>query len=858
MTPESTNGGPDESPYPGDYLIVESGSLDDLKGPLRRSARLREPSPVNVVAICPANKSVAFSTTNGYVNVMEMNIERRQKPDKLRIVTDHLHTTVTCLQWDGTGDKLFSADLLGKVVVSVIPVSKVKNLVLIPVEIIMKLDSAVVQLDWFSDRLLVSTTNKVCLCNTIKEGAYGSMFYINPSATVPLIYSARPGSRLWEVDFDGNVLNTHQFKQMLAAPPMTVVRIGNDLCTWTEPSKDPFPPQGINFPQLKMIGEQFVLSWRKSCLFIMDPANDVPSLILWVELDKDIHNISCVGTDIYIFYVNSEVQRLQFLTVTQCVSLLTKRKQWAIAAKICCYFETSILQMHHRAYLSTRSLSNLWEKMSMSENGKVMDALSRILFKYESEPRSESEEDRSSDNSVRSRSSSGASIKRLESGIYQIMAAKQGSNTNLQSLGADLKVSVESVIEKDTLLAIDTEKNGVKHVDSVPNGDASLLEVCNTKNGHTEEVASENFKDVSLSDDQDVLEYSSPICGSQGEDDKVGEIGNSSQVLVQFVVGQEPYNYSQSSHPNISEPIETMQTEEQEIVPEKGDLVSFSFNALETEGDKTDEHTRKELLSEETQPIAEKDLSQEMTQDDIDMNTVKIGMEPSVERSLDEKPKIEINPKINAVDIFAEDADVGIVSKKSPKKKKKGKSASTGSKEKKSISAVVDFDDKSQVEFTQIDHNNESSEMSKLSSDPSDPSQTLECTHGVNEENVTSGIITNDISELNEKTREFTSERSSVLNESTEEYIPDKPQENSSVLNESKGIPTQDESTEDEELLTARQFSVSIEDLITSFENGSTEMASISDYEDNDTTVKAQGTDGLSTEKDTKETAGNL
>ena len=57
--------------------------------------------------------------------MMELNIEKRQKPERLRLVNDHLHTTVTCLQWDATGEKLFSGDLLGKVVVSVIPSSKV-------------------------------------------------------------------------------------------------------------------------------------------------------------------------------------------------------------------------------------------------------------------------------------------------------------------------------------------------------------------------------------------------------------------------------------------------------------------------------------------------------------------------------------------------------------------------------------------------------------------------------------------------------------------------------------------------------------------------------------------------------------
>lgn len=38
-----------------------------------------------------------------------------------------------------------------------------------------------------------------------------------------LLYCARPGSRIWEVNFSGEVLSTHQFKQLLACPPLPLI-----------------------------------------------------------------------------------------------------------------------------------------------------------------------------------------------------------------------------------------------------------------------------------------------------------------------------------------------------------------------------------------------------------------------------------------------------------------------------------------------------------------------------------------------------------------------------------------------------------------------------------------------------------
>lgn len=64
--------------------------------------------------------------------------------------------------------------------------------------------------------------------NKERDGEYGACFFpIGKScgSQQTLLYCARPGSRMWEVNFEGEVLSTHQFKQLLSSPPLPVITV---------------------------------------------------------------------------------------------------------------------------------------------------------------------------------------------------------------------------------------------------------------------------------------------------------------------------------------------------------------------------------------------------------------------------------------------------------------------------------------------------------------------------------------------------------------------------------------------------------------------------------------------------------
>lgn len=63
--------------------------------------------------------------------------------------------------------------------------------------------------------------------NKERDGEYGACFFPQNKGLMagqpPLLYCARPGSRIWEASFNGDVLSTQQFKQVLNCPPLPLI-----------------------------------------------------------------------------------------------------------------------------------------------------------------------------------------------------------------------------------------------------------------------------------------------------------------------------------------------------------------------------------------------------------------------------------------------------------------------------------------------------------------------------------------------------------------------------------------------------------------------------------------------------------
>nr|XP_048711859.1 Hermansky-Pudlak syndrome 5 protein isoform X5 [Caretta caretta] len=129
---------------------------------------------ISRVACCLHDEDyVAVATSQGLVVVWELNQERRGKPERIYVSTEHKGKKVTSLCWDTAALRVFVGDHVGKVSAIKINTSKqgkaAAAFVMFPVQIITTVDSRVVQLDYLDGRLLISSLTRSYLCDTESE-----------------------------------------------------------------------------------------------------------------------------------------------------------------------------------------------------------------------------------------------------------------------------------------------------------------------------------------------------------------------------------------------------------------------------------------------------------------------------------------------------------------------------------------------------------------------------------------------------------------------------------------------------------------------------------------------------------------
>uniref|UniRef100_A0A9L0SH56 Hermansky-Pudlak syndrome 5 protein homolog n=1 Tax=Equus caballus TaxID=9796 RepID=A0A9L0SH56_HORSE len=129
---------------------------------------------ISQVAFCLHDDDyVAVATSQGLVVVWELNQERRGKPERIYMSSEHKGRKVTALCWDTAILRVFVGDHMGKVSAIKLNTSKQAKaaaaFVMFPVQTIMTADSCVVQLDFLDGRLLISSLTRSFLCDTESE-----------------------------------------------------------------------------------------------------------------------------------------------------------------------------------------------------------------------------------------------------------------------------------------------------------------------------------------------------------------------------------------------------------------------------------------------------------------------------------------------------------------------------------------------------------------------------------------------------------------------------------------------------------------------------------------------------------------
>uniref|UniRef100_A0A8D0DR92 Hermansky-Pudlak syndrome 5 protein homolog n=1 Tax=Salvator merianae TaxID=96440 RepID=A0A8D0DR92_SALMN len=378
---------------------------------------------------------IAVATSQGLIVVWELNQERRGKPERIYVSSEHRGRKITALCWDTTALRVFVGDHVGKVSAIRLNTSKqgkaTTAFVMFPVQIITTVDSRVVQLDYLDGRLLISSLTRSYLCDTEREkfwkignkerdGEYGSCFFpIGKTCGTQqsLIYCARPGSRMWEVNFEGEVLSTHQFKQLLSSPPLPIITLRDDL----EYNVSASSPQSLAFPKLLYLSDHCVMTWTERGIYIFIPQN--VQVLLWSEV-KDIHDIAIYKNELYCLHTNGKVSHMSLLPVERCIERLLRRNLWTLAARICCLFQNSIVSCRSRKVLPVDKLEHLKSQLDISSQRDIIAQLEDLISKLEPLD--------SACSSRRSSISSHESFSVLDSGIYRVIS-RRGSQSDEDS-----------------------------------------------------------------------------------------------------------------------------------------------------------------------------------------------------------------------------------------------------------------------------------------------------------------------------------------------------------------------------------------------------------------------------------------
>ncbi|XP_035671988.1 uncharacterized protein LOC118412998 [Branchiostoma floridae] len=416
---------------PGGHVLTDLSSMEDLLTPIKTSTRIKytclsvsrrfislgattgglylfhreklkclqllanKEGAITMVTSAPDDNLVAIATSRGLVVVWELNIERRAKPERLRISPEHRGNTVVALQWDDKSSRLFVGDNTGKVSVANVPSSgKAKGFFKVPTELLLTADSSVVQMDFANERLMVSTLTRCYLCDTLREkfwhvgkkprdGKFGACFFRTSAGQIPAIYSARPGSRIWE---------------------------------------------SFTFSKILMFNNRLLLTWTQQGLYIIDPAR--VQLVLWTDKFKDIADVRCYKNDMYLFHADSRVSRLSLLSVDKCVGKLFSKQMWRLCAQVCCYYQPSVIPMKARRAVPVSMVTELRQHLgTMEDTDELLDQLEELLNRIELNVDSTS----SNQSSGRSSVSSIGSVSMLQSGIYQVHS-RRGSQESVDSL----------------------------------------------------------------------------------------------------------------------------------------------------------------------------------------------------------------------------------------------------------------------------------------------------------------------------------------------------------------------------------------------------------------------------------------
>ncbi|XP_042873453.1 tectonin beta-propeller repeat-containing protein 2-like [Penaeus japonicus] len=196
------------------------------------------------------------------------------QPSVKRFTVGSIHSSrVTSLTWSRNGMRLFSGDAQG--VVSVIDINYQTNEC--TARELLKEESSITQLSYSYQQLAVSTLERALIYNVAQgsvqqvgmkprkhPGLFGCVWSPTISSVDAVLYTSRPGLRLWSANGQGEVMHTHIIKEL---PDVAQMQLLN-------PSLEkPREGERFSFGILFTLGTSHIVTYNPNWLFVIDINN---------------------------------------------------------------------------------------------------------------------------------------------------------------------------------------------------------------------------------------------------------------------------------------------------------------------------------------------------------------------------------------------------------------------------------------------------------------------------------------------------------------------------------------------------------------------------------------------------------
>lgn len=289
--------------------------------------------PITLIKISNDQQTIAYANAFGNIAVYSLK-GLISKSNHVKLPSG----SCTSLFWHYSDKELYCGDSTGSVSVISLTFFLGRSLMNAQLNPILILDSKIVQIDGFNDWLLVSSQTKTILCNNEREefkqignrprdGSFGACFTIDfeslesqsKNATIDeieydrllldnvMIYCSRPGMRLWQVDLNGNVLKTHQYKNTNLKDKQMYLLKDHD----PSDSSPSIMDKTNQFQTITSLNSVFVFTWNASSFYIIDPLKS--KILFWSnEFSGQIAAAKVIGSSVYLYLKDGRLMELKF------------------------------------------------------------------------------------------------------------------------------------------------------------------------------------------------------------------------------------------------------------------------------------------------------------------------------------------------------------------------------------------------------------------------------------------------------------------------------------------------------------------------------------------------------------------